>query len=307
MCHAQSLNEFLTAGCDTITIEVFIAIRSADPNTDRSPDNERGELLRQIETSSIQLEGQLAELRHGASGHPDLLANGQARLHRLNSLRDQLVGGAKGVAALRAEITAAVAATHAYTLSVSGVVGTAQASPAEQAAQAALRDASIAARQTVNNFERDFYGRKIFDPYLKFASADDEEEYRRREAERQRAIETARAENTPEGNLRAINLSIDQMNDAGAHGADRSADFKPMLDGLKKSKRELAAHLQSPGRAQPSEPAQADAKPDTTDLNLPPDVIARLRAANVVAADPNQQGHGVASRATTTNEVAVRQ
>lgn len=255
----------------------------------------RGDLLRQIETSSRELESQLAELRRSAPGNDDRLHNGQAKLHHLNSLRDQLVGGAKGVAALRAEITAAVAATHAYTLSVSGVVGTAQASPAEQAAQAALREASVAAHQTVDNFERDFYGRKIFDPYLKFASTQDEDEYRRREQERQRAIEKAQAENTPEGNLRATKLAIAQLEDAGAHGADRSPDYRRTLDGLKHSERTLDARLShTPNDKGATERLSLASAPTTKAGIVPPDLADAFRGAGVVVTDPASTGSNAA-------------
>jgi hypothetical protein len=236
----------------------------------------------------------LAELRH-STRNDDRLHKGQAKLHQLNSLRDQLVGGAKGMAALRAEITAAVAATHAYALSVSGVTGTAQTSPGEQAAQAALRDASVAAHQTVENFERDFYGRKIFDPYLKFASTQDEDEYRRREQERQHAIEKAQAENTPEGNLRATKLAIAQLEDAGAHGADRSPDYHRTLDGLKLSERALDVRLShAPDDKGATERLSVASAPATKAGIVPPDLAEAFRGAGVVVTDPATTGGNAA-------------
>jgi hypothetical protein len=244
-----------------------------------TPDNAeavRTELLRQIETSGHELEGQLAALRNTASGNHDLLDDGVAKLHRLNFLRDQLVGGAKGVAALRADIASAIAATHAYTSSVSAVIGTALATPAEQAAQT-LRNASDASHRTVADFSRDFYDRKIFDPYLQFASTEDKEAYHRREAERRLAIEKAQAENTPEGTLRANTLAIEQLHDAGAHGADRSPDYKSMLQNLELHKRELERRMAH----QPLAPTEGR----SAKLSAASDAACALRAAGVSLAD----------------------
>src|SRR5262245_48146657 len=81
------------------------------------PDKEeaiRSELLRQIESSQRELEIQLAALRYTGGSHT-LLDQGEDKLRHLNALRDQLVGGAKSVAALRAEIASAIADTRAYT------------------------------------------------------------------------------------------------------------------------------------------------------------------------------------------------
>ena len=240
-----------------------------------TPDNEeavRDKLLGQIETSSRELESQLATLRNTASGNHDLLDDGVAKMLRLKFLRDQLVGGAKGVAALRAEIASAVAATHAYALSVGGVTGTAQGSPAEQVAQA-LRAASDTAHQTVADFSRDFYERKIFDPYLKFTSTEDEEAYRRREQERQRAIEKAQAENTPAGTLRANTLAIDQLHDAGAHGADRSPEYEPRMDKLLASRDALKNAI-----AEDRIVATAPHSPGTSATSAAVDPLANVKA-----------------------------
>lgn len=274
-----------------------------------APDNEeaaRTRLLHQIDTSSHELEGQLATLRNAAFGNHELVDDGVAKLHRLNLLRDQLVGGTKGVAALRAEIASAVAATRAYTSGISGAVGTAQGSPAEQAAQAALRDASIAAHRTVADFSRDFYERKIFDPYLKFASTEDEEAYRRREQERQRAIEKAQVENTPAGNLRANELAIDQLKDAGAHGADRSPDYKPRMDGLVGSRdalRSAVARNQAVATEHqgPSAPATGDAADPFASLKAKSPETAGaasvLLAAGLSVPHSDNVGHGVTNQA----------
>ena len=292
---------------DPVTVSSRDESNSAPRATPDNAEAVRNELLRQIETSAGELESQLAALRYAGSGNHDFLDQGEARLHRLNLLRDQLVGGAKGVAALRAEIASAVADTRAYTSSVSGIVGIAQTSPAEQAAQAALRDASAAAHRTVSDFTRDFYERKIFDPYLKFASVEDEEAYRRREQERQRAIEKAQAENTPEGNLRANTLAIEQLQDAGAHGADRSPEFKPRMNKLIESggalRSAIAGHpvVTTEQHEQGALVATAAADPLASVKAKSPEtagVASVLLAAGLSIPHSDNVGHGVSHQAT---------
>lgn len=235
-----------------------------------------------------------------------VLTQGGVKLQQLNSLRDQLVGGAKDVTALRAEIASAVADIRAYTSQVGAATGATQGASSEQAAQIALREASAASRKTVDDFERDFYERRIFDPYLRFASATDEETYRQNEAERRREIEKARAEHTPEGDLRAVNLSIDQLRDAGAHGADRSREFKPHLDALYKSSDALTSAIGASQRTTRQQVEQgAPAAKDTPDPLASvgaksPDAkgaVAVLIAAGLSGPQSDNLGHGVANQA----------
>jgi hypothetical protein len=210
-----------------------------------------------------------------------------------------LVGGAKDVTALRANILSAVAAIHAYTSEVRSSATAAQ-SNSTQTMTVALQQASAASRTTTAGFMHDYYDRRIFDPYLYFASANDEEEYRRREDERRRAIEKAEAEHTPEGDLHANQLAIEQLKDAGAHGADRSPEYQKRLDALNKSNDDLKA-AQTAARAKGNETPTADpldaAKPAA---NVSPDLIASLRASGVHVPDQDGGGHGVTARPSQT-------
>jgi len=214
----------------------------------------------------------------------------------LSALRDQLVGGAKGVEALRADISAAIAATHAYT---SEARGAATESQGAANTQAALRQASVAARTATAGFAGDYYEKRIFDPYLQFASAEDEEEYRRREEQRHLAIEKALAENTPEGNLRANRLAIDQLKDAGAHGAEASPAYQRNLSSLTGSEAKLSALVERQPAQTPSPTAKPvdilsamdEVKPDQASAES---AIAGLRNAGVVVSEGN--GHGVSHR-----------
>ena len=113
----------------------------------------------------------------------------------------------------------------------SSVAGAAQAA-ATDAGQITLAEASQNARAAVTDFTNDYFRDRKFDAYLTFKSEEDEREFRKREAERQRAIEEASALHTPAGDARALELSRAQLEDAGAHGAhssDRGRPFQAMV------------------------------------------------------------------------------
>lgn len=169
---------------------------------------------------------------------------------------------------MRGEVTATVAATQAITLQ-----GAPSGAQPYRTAQVALERASEAARATTKNFMHDFYDEHEFDRYLKFASLEDEQEYHRREDERKQAIQKALDEQTPEGSLKALDLSIEQMKDAGAHGADRSPDYKPTLDNLEAHKQELERRI-AQQQATPAE-ERSQKSPTTSDA------ASALRAAGV--------------------------
>lgn len=213
--------------------------------------------------------------------------NQLSRLGGLHQRIEQMHGG--GLAAIRAEVMATVAASQA--MSQQARTSTVSA----QAAEAALHAASEEAHRNVTTFMHDFYERKIFDPYLRFASPEEEEAYRKRETERERAIKTALAEGTPQGNLRANDLAIAQLEDAGAHGADASPEYQSSMARLRQGRaaltREMGVEAQAAGQA-PAPPADplVDIK---SSVDIPGDVLAALRATGVVVADQSQTGHGV--------------
>ncbi len=222
-----------------------------------------------------------------------MLGQGGAKLLQLSALRDQLVGGAKDVTALRASIASAVADIHAYTSDArNAAAGTLQGGTARAMT---LQQASEAARNTTTDFVHEFYDRHEFDKYLKFASADDQEEYRQREAERRKAIEDALAKHTPQGDLGAANLTLEQLKDAGAHGATSSPAYNGWVEKVTKARDDLASKIaeKAPGQARTT-PSATDAldtvKPTAA---VSPDLIAALRSTGVVVADQNASGHGV--------------
>lgn len=222
------------------------------------------------------------------SGDGAALAAAQGQMSRLSGLQHRIErahGG--GLAAIRAEVMASVAATQTMAQQARSTVTNAQA------AEVALHAASAAARREVTSFAADFYERKIFDPYLRFDSPEDEAAYRQRAEQRQREIEKAMAEGTPAGTLRAAELSIAQLKDAGVHGADQSPEFEARLNGLTNTRNALAARLPtSPQSDIASAPPRHD---PTADVAISSDILASLRNAGVVMPDQTVGGHGVSA------------
>jgi hypothetical protein len=103
---------------------------------------------------------------------------------------------------------------------------------ASAAVAANVAAASAETRHETEALARDVFNQRIFDPYLRFKSAKDEEEYRQREAETKKYIEQQLAKHTPEGDLNAGGGMIGQMLDAHAHGAGASPEFMPRFDAL---------------------------------------------------------------------------
>jgi len=199
------------------------------------------------------------------------------------------------VTALRANILSAVADIRAYTSEVRNSATAAQ-NTSTQTMTVALQQASAASRTTTAGFMHDYYDRRVFDPYLRFASTGDEEEYRRREDERRRAIEKALAEHTPAGELRAANLAIDQLHDAGAHGATRSPAYKRWEDDLCAKRDRLRSAIA--GRTNEKAVQEASQAVDAAKPNVAvsPELLAGFRASGVVVADQNGTGHGITAR-----------
>ncbi len=244
----------------------------------------------QLNSAQDQLISSLVALRSGGNADLNLIAQGDAQLGTLLALKRQLSQtGPAAVAAVRAEIVACVA-------NASTIAKQAEAAATPGAGQAmTLASASQAARTAVASFEDDFYKNKIFDPYLRFSSPEDEEKYRREEAARREEIDRALALHTPEGDLRANRLAAEQVRDAGAHGADRSPEYAPLLHHLESSGDDLAARLAPVRAATQEREAATSATPSTDAAPVDPamaDAVARFRAQAPLA-DPNQEGHGL--------------
>ena len=126
---------------------------------------------------------------------------------------------------------------------IQGLVAQATAAAASPAALAqAVATTSADTRAEVQNLSRDMFSNRIFDPYLHFASAADEAEFRRRQAEAQSYVDVQLAHHTPEGDLNAGGGMMGAMLDANAHGAGDSPEFLPRWNALvDKTERQRAA------------------------------------------------------------------
>lgn len=214
----------------------------------------RAELAERLSQAQADLEATLVHHRQGGHG----LAVVEGQLQGLATLKQRVAfADPRQLAGLRNEVIAVAAATQLVALQ----------SPA---ATENADTPSAKARRAVLGLVDDYYEKKIFDPYLQFASEEDEKAYRAREAARKAAIDAAIAEGTPAGTLKATRLMQDQLRDAGAHGAARSPDFAQraaLLD-------EAATTLEATTTAQ----RPVNAEPVT-------DPLAALRAAGVTVAD----------------------
>lgn len=267
----------------------------------------RENLRAQLASAQAELSANLIELRRGAGADANIIAQGDAQLGALLALKRQLdSAGPATLAMIRADISACVAAATSTAQLAHAAVSIAD----QHAATADLAAASEAARAQVASFNRDFYERKIFDPYLKFESPEDEEAYRKREADIERQIKQAQALHTPTGDLLATRLAIAQLKDAGAHGADKSPDYQRTMEGLTGSESKLsaavAANAPSPKKSQqgstPTDPLDAIKPSIAPSL----DEIAGLKSAGVLIADQEGTGHGVSANAKSASTLRAR-
>ena len=248
----------------------------------------RTELLGEIAGAQAMLEAAIAELTR-VGGNPGQLAESRSQLALLSNLGLQL-GTASGavLANLRGEVTAAASAAGS-----AAQQARAAATDAANAISADIAQAAAASREQVNNVMR---GMKDFNPYLHFDSKDEEEAYRRREAERRTYIERQQAAGTPQGDLNAANAALAQMDDAKAHGADRSPAFADRYAALEQSRDRLRGAI-SPEPAKttardrienpnPQPTPAPDTKTKSSDLDA---AMAALREAGVQNATPTEE------------------
>jgi hypothetical protein len=191
--------------------------------------------------------------------------------------------------------------------------------------------AAAATRSEVQTDVRDVFDRKIFDPYLQFSSRQDEDEFRKREAEAKRYIEAQLAKKTPEGDLNAAGGMQGYLLDAHAHGAGASPEFKRKWDAIAEktarqrdamraagqSTREYDEHVNDAvrrylrtkglseseisariaGAAHPIDAAgisgPAKQAPAAARSDLVDKVAAKLKAAGIQMGDNKDIGHGV--------------
>ncbi|MEP7008648.1 MAG: hypothetical protein ABI810_21895 [Sphingomonas bacterium] len=262
-------------------------------------------MLGQIVAAQFELETVIGELSRSGAGSAALL-DSQSQLGALNALRKQVGStGGSSLAAMRSEIASAISASQSTTQQ-------ARTSAAGKADVAELIKRAQEAREQVDAVMR---GMKDFEPYLKFASPEDEAEYRKREAERRALIEAEEAKGTAQGDLNASNVALRQLVDAKAHGADRSPLFASRLTALTNARDHLEGAQANATETQhntvDSSPTLARARADEassspSDLG---DAMAALKAAGVtkdeIAFDSGPDGKPLMStaalKATTTS------
>lgn len=237
--------------------------------------------------AQFDLENVIAEAM--SSGNSTTLA--QSQLQSLTNLQRQ-IGNANPAAlsAMRGEIAATVAASQSIAQQ------SRTPSSAEQA-DAALAATSARTRATVQRIGEDLFERKIFDPYLQFDSEEEVRAYRQREAERQEYIRRELAKGTPEGDLNATNATLAQIDDAGAHGADRSPEYARTRATVVDTRDEQLAAMRRAGVGSPETETAAAKPPAPNNADLG-EIAAVLNAAGVQSpsADRHQPGdHGLAS------------
>jgi hypothetical protein len=230
--------------------EAFIVSTHTDSSKDQQalpadPSNStRAELLGRVLAAQSELALQIAELRR-ASSNPEVIAQCEAQLSGLYSLQSSIASASpEGLSTLRTEVTGTIAAAAV-------LVQQARTATAADRATDALQVAIISTvtRRTVESLQADLFGNRIFDDYLRFASREDEEAYRRREAENRRYIQEQLAMNTPGGNLNAASGTIGQMLDAQANGAGASPDFMPRWNDISKAARGQRDAMQRAGQS----------------------------------------------------------
>lgn len=224
--------------------------------------------------AQFSLEDAVAELeRSGASADA-----ARSQLQALGDLQRQIASaGPAALTSLRGEITNAVTASRQ-------ILQQGRAASNAESVEATLAATSARTRATVERIAGDLFERRIFDPYLQFASEEEERAYRAREAERRAYIDAQLARGTPEGNLNASATTVGQVLDAGANGADRSPQYAQTLDTAVGAYGDQRASMIAAGRST----AEADRR-------VTNDVRAALRARGMsdteidarLAASPN--------------------
>ena len=252
------------------------AIDSKHPVSEDGTATLRAELIGQLSAAQIEIETVIADLTRDGTASPVLL-EARSQLGALIALRRKMASASpSALTDLRSEVAAMVATSQAA------------AQQARTAAVNVIDPAELAnraqeARAKVDEIMR---GMKDFDPYLRFANARDEEEYRKREEERRAYIATEQAKGTVEGARNSVDAAIEQLQDAKTHGADNSPLFEQRMASLtqiKGSLKEAAAMTSLPSAQNGTNPPQLS---EGTNLDA---AMAALKGAGVsVVADSTE-------------------
>lgn len=257
-------------------------------------------MLGNLVAAQFDLERAIAELTQSGAG----TGAAQSQLLKIGQL-------------MRAIGSADAHALVAMQASVAGLIGEAQAIVQQGRDSASRVDdgdtlAAVDARTraSVQRISADLFERKVFDPYLRFDSAEEEAAYRKREAERRAEIERELAKGTPEGSKNATDAIIDQIKDAGRHGADQSPDYERLLNQATGARDELKAAIQQERRVTISTQPVHDEERDAAQPVALDEIAAVLKAAGVAAPASGQlakNGHGLTDTTIERSNDAARQ
>lgn len=261
-------------------------------------------MLGPLVAAQFDLENAIAELtRIGAS-----TGIAQSQLLKLSVLQRE-ISKADGPAlvAIYANVAGLIAVTQAIVQQGRDAAGRAEVN------ETTLAAVNARTRETVQRIAGDLFERRIFDPYLQFASPEEEEAYRKREAGRQEYINRELSKGTPHGNLNASNAVLAQIDDAGSHGADQSPDFDKLrgeaVDTIKAQRDAMqgAGILSVQDRtAETNAPATAPPLLSPSELD---EVAAALRAAGVQVPDAPSTpayAHGLGDTASLQPTIPYR-
>lgn len=132
---------------------------------------------------------------------------------------------------------------------ITGLLTQASAQAGASGRAETLAVASAAVRTDTQTLADDIFGRRIFAPYLRFESAEEEAAFRDREARARAYIEAQLGRGTQEGNLNAGSGMLGHMLDAHAHGAGDSPDFLPRWNTLADKLQRQRAAMRAAGQS----------------------------------------------------------
>lgn len=214
---------------------------------DSQPDSEgtlRTELSARVSGAQQALASQLDALT-AAGAAPELIGQLRDQMLALTTLRDTIATAkSSNLATVRGDVINLVAASTAL---VQQARTAGSAANADQAAE--LAASGVALRSELASAHANLFEKRVFDPFLSFASEEDKEAYRRREAEARRYIDQQMVKGTPEGDLNAAGATMGQMLDAHAHGAGNSPEFLPQWNRLVEATERQRAALRAEGRS----------------------------------------------------------
>jgi len=250
----------------------------------------RTELVGQLAAAQLALETAIAELSR-TGGDVATLSASRAQLSSLVGLRQQITfASGPALASLRAEALAASSSASALAQqagdSASNNAGAGNSNPAQ------------AARRAIEEVGQDLFERRKLDPYLKFTSAEDEEEYRKREEQRNEERNRALELHTTEGDRLALKIQREQWRDAGEHGAASSPEYRAMGEKMAQAEKDLDLSEARTGNRDAPSTRESTAKGPAQPKDDMADILATLKAAGVQTTEPaKSDGHGLAAGA----------